>query len=456
MEKVNNVPEQNEMILEKGPEGKLGLLELSMLAIGQVIGAGVIALIGPAIGMTGKSIWLSYVLAIILGFFVALPFLILAGSVRLSGGPYSIVQALVDDKFAGIFIVGQIPATIGTALYGVGVGNYLKSLFPSLNVQIVAAITLTIFYLISLGGIDFVAKIQKYMGYLLLVCLTIFVALGLTHVDFSVMDVTGTDFMSNGTGGLFSAMFLLSFSTYGYYYVIGYGRNAKNARKDIPLAMLYSIPIIIVLYVGAAIVAAGVLPIGDVAGKPLTLVAKAVLPGALFALFIVGGALMALMTSLNSSIGFFANMFYSSSLDGWLPKVFTKKNKMQSAYWVMTLIYVLAMLPVILNFNVSQITNNILLFNSSLTFLTYFAIFRLPNKFPTAWQNSKIRISKTLFYIIMTICSAAQVAVFIYSIRGVGVTVAIVSIAALVLSALYAQLRYKSGHVNSQVNVWSD
>ena len=49
------------------PPGVLGKKELYALAVGQVIGAGVITLIVPAIKMTGYSAWLAYLVAIIMG-----------------------------------------------------------------------------------------------------------------------------------------------------------------------------------------------------------------------------------------------------------------------------------------------------------------------------------------------------------------------------------------------------
>ena len=52
--------------------GTLGRTELYALAIGQVIGAGVITLIVPAIKMTGYSAWLAYFVAILMGFVMIL------------------------------------------------------------------------------------------------------------------------------------------------------------------------------------------------------------------------------------------------------------------------------------------------------------------------------------------------------------------------------------------------
>lgn len=70
--------------------GTLGRTELYALAIGQVIGAGVITLIVPAIKMTGYSAWLAYFVAILMGFVMILPFVFISSTLRLGGGNYSI------------------------------------------------------------------------------------------------------------------------------------------------------------------------------------------------------------------------------------------------------------------------------------------------------------------------------------------------------------------------------
>lgn len=74
-EKVKHVPAP--------PPGKLGKAELYSLSIGQVIGAGIITLIGPAVAETGQSTWLAYLVAIILGFLLIMPILFLTSTLRL-------------------------------------------------------------------------------------------------------------------------------------------------------------------------------------------------------------------------------------------------------------------------------------------------------------------------------------------------------------------------------------
>ena len=67
-----------------------------------------------------------------------------------------------------------------------------------------------------------------------------------------------------------------------------------------------------IVYAGAALIDSAVLPLETVAGKPLTLVAHAVLPNALFYAFMFGGPIMALLTTINSSYGAMVGPFTQS------------------------------------------------------------------------------------------------------------------------------------------------
>ena len=61
----------NKNLIVNTPEPKPGILErgdLFAIAIGMVIGSGMVTLIGPAMAMTGYSVWLAYLTAIVWDF----------------------------------------------------------------------------------------------------------------------------------------------------------------------------------------------------------------------------------------------------------------------------------------------------------------------------------------------------------------------------------------------------
>ena len=76
---------------------RLGLKELVALATGQVVGAGVVTLIGTAIPVTGRSVWVAYGAAVILGFCTIFPYIMLSCMMRVNGGSYTFVSSILGD-----------------------------------------------------------------------------------------------------------------------------------------------------------------------------------------------------------------------------------------------------------------------------------------------------------------------------------------------------------------------
>ena len=161
---------------------------------------------------------------------------------------------------------------------------------------------------------------------------------------------------------------------------MNYGKQAKDAHKDIPKALLYCVPTLMVVYGGVALVASGVLPLDQVAGQPLTLVAKNILNPALFTVFMIGGPVLALSSSINSTISNNCIPVAQSCKDGWLPKSWAAQNG-RGAYWkLMTFTYLMGILPVLLDFSISDVVNNIMLLASALAFFTDLRIFSAPKE----------------------------------------------------------------------------
>lgn len=61
----------NKNLIVNTPEPKPGILErgdLFAIAVGMVIGSGMVTLIGPAMAMTGYSVWLAYLTVLLWDF----------------------------------------------------------------------------------------------------------------------------------------------------------------------------------------------------------------------------------------------------------------------------------------------------------------------------------------------------------------------------------------------------
>src|SRR5689334_2270585 len=99
----------------------VGLLDLTALGIGAVIGTGIFVVIGKAIGQTGPSIVISFVLAGVTCIFSALSYAELASSIPVSGSAYTYSYATLGELVA--WIIGwDLILEYGVSVAGVAVG----------------------------------------------------------------------------------------------------------------------------------------------------------------------------------------------------------------------------------------------------------------------------------------------------------------------------------------------
>src|SRR6188472_757681 len=114
-------------------ERVVGLLDLTALGLGAIIGTGIFVVIGEAIGDAGPAIILSFVLAGVTCVFSALAFAELASTIPVSGSAYTYGYATLGELVA--WIIGWdliIEYGFAMAVVAVGWGGYVQDLLGSL------------------------------------------------------------------------------------------------------------------------------------------------------------------------------------------------------------------------------------------------------------------------------------------------------------------------------------
>lgn len=430
----------------KTQEKGLNLVNLVAIAAGQVICAGVVTYVGPAIAATGISAWLAYGAAVIAGFFSIIPFIFLSSALVLQGGEYSIIDRMLGAKFAGFYIVAYIAQCLGISVMGLSLGTYLNYIIP-VDKRIIALIGLTIFLCMNLLGVSVMAKLQTVLTTILIGALLIFTVFGLTKIGPQTFDFSSPDFFTDGFKGFSSAVALYAFSTYGQYMVVNFGKDAENPKKDIPLAIIISSVIILIVYVGIALVQTGILPISETAGKPLTVVAQSILPAPLMMLFIIGGPLMALATTINSFYSARSNPLLRATKDGWFPEFFGRSNKNNAPYILMGMIWLIGVVPILLNMSINKITNNVVLVAYLLRMIIGLATLRLPTLYRKQWEESFLHMPDPLFYCITIFAILAQFYMVYLSARSMSVFQVGCCVVFVLFCVVYAYVRFRSGKV---------
>lgn len=421
--------------------GTLGRTELYALAIGQVIGAGVITLIVPAIKMTGYSAWLAYFVAILMGFVMILPFVFISSTLRLGGGNYSMLCDLSSPRTSGVFAYMYLTQCLSLSLFGASAAAYLGDIIPALNshwARVIVGVTLlTFFYVVNLMGVDIMAKAQKMMTWLLIAALILFAIVGIFKMKLPIFDFSDPNFAINGWGITFN--------------------NGQISGGFLGAVLLLCVPTLCILYVGVAMAGVGVMSVEEY-GNSTTLVfaAQRIFPTWLFYFFIIGGPIMALLSTLNSSFAYNSITIGQSCDDGWLPKSFGKKNKSGARPYILTFMYVVGIIPIVFGLSITTITNMVQLITSAFAILNFTAEIKMPKKYPDAWKQSRYHVPDGLYYTICCVSLALFLVVLWKSLLSMNIGLAVINVVVIVIAGLIGFWRSKTGNIEIHTSVWAE
>ena len=107
-------------------------------------------------------------------------------------------------------------------------------------------------------------------------------------------------------------------------------------------------------------IAAGVLPVADVK-KALALWPRRFLPKPLYVFFIVGGAMFALLTTLNASIGWMCRPIVQAAKDGWPRCLRQAQRQVRHSRERAALFYVIGLVPILAGLDISTSSSTVIL-----------------------------------------------------------------------------------------------
>lgn len=425
--------------------------KLLMMSVGSFVGSGVVSILGVATSVTGYSVWLAYLLAVIIGFLTALPFVFMSSVMTFTGGTYTIANTFIGPTFGGAYIMSTFINGIGVALMAVAFGTYIQSVFPSANIRFFAVGILIVFWCVHCMGVDFMASVQKYSTYILLIALAIFCIIGFAQLDSAVFNFHGPKFMTGGSTGLIGATAMLSFSTQAYdMNTYPFGKYTIDSRKNMPWAMFATFLILILVYCGVAIAAVGSAGLDTFSGHPLTAPARVIMPGPLFYFFVVLGPVLCLTTTINGALANFTVTLEKATEDGWFNKSFASPNRRGASWKILSMLIIVCLIPILFSIDIGTLTKNVVLLHSCLQIPLLITLWKLPGKFPEAFENNTLGIKPSVYYMGMIIAIAARILIFSWSLVGLNMYNAIGSIMAVGLCFLFSFLRARTGR--TQIN----
>ena len=351
----------------------LGPINITLLGIGAIIGAGIFATVGTAAAGdavrpgAGPSLMLSFVITAVVCAFTALCYAEMAAMVPISGSAYTYSYATLGELVAWIigwdlmleYAIGNVAVAISWANYfrsfiedafGVSIPQWLSTdfrtarkipgliegaphifgvpiVFNLLAFGIVALITIVLVW-----GIKESAQFNAGMVMVKILVLLFFIGIAIYFVSPSKMVTNWRPFQPTGWGGTLAGAAVVFFAYIGFDAVSTVAEETKNPARDLPIGIIASLVICTIFYVVVAAVFTGLIPYQELVrrlsteqAEPLTMALNHVAPTAKWASAIVafGSVVAHTAVLLVFQLGQ-PRIFFSMARDGLLPPVFAK------------------------------------------------------------------------------------------------------------------------------------
>lgn len=381
---------------------KLNTFDIFSLGFGGAVGSGIFVMMGLGIGHTGKSIVIALLGGCVIMLLAYMYNVVFSSMFVLSGGDYSQKAMVFSPLLTGVSGIFTVLNGFALAMYSVSIVSYAGSVFPGIlpYTKVIAITITTLFFASTIKGSKFIAIIQNIMTIVLLFSIALFIFVGIPKVKGGFF--TDGDFFLNGPGGLVSAVAIMGFACQGTTMApVAMAKDTVNPRKTLPLAIFMITITLAIVYGLMGVVASGVLPVEDVAGKTLSVVASEIFPKPVYIIFILGGAVFAIATSLMGGIALLKYPVLKVAEDGWLPGIFKKTTKQGYPWASQLLFYIISVIPVFLGFSFDSIVSLIMIPTMLLCACCNFYCILLPKKYPKQWKESVLHMPTPVFTFVM-------------------------------------------------------
>ncbi|MCI4372278.1 MAG: APC family permease [Thermoplasmata archaeon] len=247
----------------------VGLLGLTSLTVGAVIGSGIFALMATMGSVAGPAAIVGILLLGVVIVVLALPYAELGSAFPTTGGPYTIPRRALGDY--GGFLMGWgyfLYAFVGTAaiidVFVEYLGTYVNGLWNTTTGIItgegiaIALVFLAIFTILNIAGVKWGNIFAIVSTFAKLIPLILFAIVGLFFLrEGGFSNFTAFGFAPFGWTGVMFAMALGFFAFTGFEAAVIPGDEVRSPGRTIPLATILSVLIVTVIYAFVGFTAIG-------------------------------------------------------------------------------------------------------------------------------------------------------------------------------------------------------
>ena len=355
----------------------LGALNLVLLGIGCIIGAGIFVRTGSAAALhAGPAVILSFVIAGVICALAGLCYAELASALPVSGSAYTYSYTTLGEGAA--WLMGALLLLeygLAASVVAVGWAGYVVSLLADFGIHIPATLAAPFGHTVTLQDGATATAVMNLPAALVVLALTVLLVVGvsesasfnnfivaikvttiiaviliggfyvLTH--FAETSQNWVPFIPENEGpgkygfdGVARAASIVFFAYIGFEAVSTAGQEAKNPKRDLPIGIIGSLVVCTVLYMLVSWVLTMMVNYKELnVPDPVAVAVNALGPEwGIFAKIVKVGAITGLTSVILVLMYGQTRIFYTMARDGLLPKPFSKVHSKFQTPWINTLL----------------------------------------------------------------------------------------------------------------------
>jgi L-asparagine transporter-like permease len=314
----------------KKHEKGLSAWQLTMMALGSVIGASFFLGSAVAVRAAGPAIVISYIVGGILIYFVlfALSEMTVANP---DSGSFYTFTAKVFGLGAG-FVLGWVYWTgmvLAMSSEATAAAILIKGWYPRTSIPILGGIIIILVTLLNLLGADKLSKLESSLAIIKIFAVVAFIVLALLLIAgliggqgaIGVGELSREPLIPGGIKSIAGSMLIVIFSYAGFEIIGLAASEADNPNKTIPKAIIYTVISLVGLYIISAAVMLPLIPTAQLTERESPMVAALSLHGMSWAGTIINFILItAILSTMMASMFGLGRMMRSIAEERHAPK----------------------------------------------------------------------------------------------------------------------------------------
>ncbi len=229
---------------------RLGFVSLIFYGIGDILGAGIYALVGKVIGLAGSGAWLTFVLAAVAAVLTGISYAELTSRFPVSAGAAAYIgrafRGRLMPTLAGVFVLGS--GLVSAATVTSAFGGYLQELIliPDFLAKLALA---SLMAFLSFWGIQESSRFNVLLTLVEVAGLLAVIAVGVYLTEPAAAAAWITKSLEQvDYSGILAGVTVAFYAFIGFEDLSNLAEEAKDPKRDLPRAILIAISVSTVVY----------------------------------------------------------------------------------------------------------------------------------------------------------------------------------------------------------------